>query len=222
MVPARIGSQRLPKKNLRLLNGLPLVTHALRKCKECDLFDEVWLNSESQLFQEIASSENVLFHHRPLELGQNYATSESYISEFLGHHFCDLIIQVHSIAPLLTKKDLLAFTNFFINSDLDCLFSCINEQIECSYKEKPINFNIYEKQNSQELEPIQKITWSITGWRRNAFLQAFQEGKCATYAGEIGYFPINRLAAHIIKTEEDLRIAEALYPLISETEMNAK
>ena len=215
MVPARIGSQRLPKKNLRLLHGVPLVKHALRKCKECNLFSEVWLNSESCVFEEIAKSEDVHFHHRPKELGLNHATSESYISEFLSHHYCDLIIQVHSIAPLLTKEDLLAFTNYFKNSNLDSLFSYVDEQIECCFDEKPINFNFYEKQNSQELQPIQKITWSVTGWRRNVFLKAFQQGKCATFAGKLGFYRINRLAAHIIKTEEDWRIAEALHPLIS-------
>lgn len=35
-------------------------------------------------------------------------------------------------------------------------------------------------------------------------------GQCATYAGSVGYYPIERMAGHIIKTEEDLRIAEAL------------
>ena len=34
--------------------------------------------------------------------------------------------------------------------------------------------------------------------------------KCATYTGRVGFYPIDRVAGHVIKTEEDLLIAEAL------------
>ena len=82
MIPARMGSQRLKKKNLRTLAGIPLVVRALRKCVMCDLFDEVWLNSENTYFADIASAEGVQFHKRPDILGGNDATSEQYISSF--------------------------------------------------------------------------------------------------------------------------------------------
>ena len=79
---------------------------------------------------------------------------------------------------------------------------------------KPVNFSYSEKTNSQDLRPIQRISWSITGWRRSSYLSAIDAGKCATYAGKVDFFPINPMASHIIKTEEDLRIAEALWPLV--------
>ena len=77
-----------------------------------------------------------------------------------------------------------------------------------------MNFTFDEKTNSQELEPVQRVSWSITGWRREAYLAAIAEKKCATYAGKVGFFPIRRLAAHVIKTEADLEFAEAVLPLI--------
>jgi hypothetical protein len=77
----------------------------------------------------------------------------------------------------------------------------------------PVNFNFNTKINSQELDPIQRITWSITGWKADTYLDAFNKNKCATYSGKVGFYPIDRLAGHIIKREEDLMIAQALYPL---------
>jgi len=41
MIPARMGSQRLPKKNLALLDGVPLINRAIRKCREAGCFDEI-------------------------------------------------------------------------------------------------------------------------------------------------------------------------------------
>ena len=45
MIPARIGSKRIPKKNLRLIEGQPLISYVLETIKETDVFDEVYLNA---------------------------------------------------------------------------------------------------------------------------------------------------------------------------------
>ena len=74
MIPARMGSQRLKHKNLRLLGGIPLITRAIRKCKQANIFDEIWVNSEHSDFGNIASEEHVFFHKRPEELGNDTAT----------------------------------------------------------------------------------------------------------------------------------------------------
>src|SRR3954469_19566323 len=101
MIPARMGSQRLPKKNLRTLRGVPLIVRAIRKCQEAGCFDEIWVNSENEAFAPIAEEEGVRFHQRPAELGNNQATSEEFVTEFFRAHDCERLAQVHSIAPLL-------------------------------------------------------------------------------------------------------------------------
>jgi CMP-N-acetylneuraminic acid synthetase len=214
MIPARMGSQRLKQKNLCEVGGIPLITRAIRKCKEAQIFDEIWVNSENSAFGEIARTEGVQFHQRPEELGGNAATSEQYIFEFLQKHSCDALFQVHSIAPLLTASEIKGFVQHYEKSSFDTLLSVVDEQIECAYDEKPINFTFAKKTNSQELKPIQRFVWSITGWKASTYLQAAKNGKCATYDGKVGFFPISRMAGHIIKTEEDLKIAEALLPLV--------
>lgn len=214
MIPARMGSQRLAKKNLRSLAGIPLIRRAIRKCLESKSFDEIWVNSEDEEFSEIAADEGVFFHKRPKALGSNSATSEDYIAEFLDYHRCETIYQVHSIAPLLTVEDLVAFVNAMEGSNYDSLMSVEEVQIECAYEGKPINFHFGAKTNSQELWPVQRVSWSVTAWRREVFLAAKQTGGCATYAGRIGFFPVGRLASHVIKTEADLQYAEALLPLV--------
>lgn len=217
MIPARMGSQRLAKKNLRELHGVPLIVRAIRKCVAADCFDEVWVNSEHSDFGPIAEAERVGFHQRPAELGNDQATSEQYIAEFLGKHHCKRLYQVHSIAPLLTVVDVKRFVEFMESSEYDCLLSTESVQIECAFQGEPINFSFSEKTNSQELEPIQRVSWSITGWKRAAYLKAFSAGKCATYAGSVGFYGISRLAAHVIKTESDLEFAEAVLPVVEKT-----
>lgn len=216
MIPARMGSQRLKQKNLRELAGVPLITRAIRKCQAAGVFDEIWVNSEHEAFGEIATAEGVRFHKRPEQLANNVATSEQFVYEFFQTHPCERMFQVHSIAPLLTAADTRDFVRAMEAGDFDVMLSCVHEQIECALDGVPVNFSFSEKTNSQELRPIQRITWSITGWRRSTYLAAADAGKTATYAGRVGFHPIGRLGGHIIKTEEDLAIAEAMLPMLGE------
>lgn len=209
MIPARMGSQRLKAKNLRELDGVPLITRAIRKCQAAGVFDEIWVNSEHVAFGEIARQESVSFHRRPEALGNNQATSEQFVREFLEHHDCDAVFQVHSIAPLLTVDEVRAFVERMNSGAYDCLLSYEAIQIECAMDGKPVNFTFEEKTNSQDLPPIQRIAWSITAWRRSTYLEAARAGRCATYAGRVGMHPVSHLAAHVIKTEADLEFAEA-------------
>jgi CMP-N-acetylneuraminic acid synthetase len=210
MIPARMGSQRLPKKNLALLDGVPLIVHAIRKCYAAGLFDEVWVNSEHPDFGPIAEAEGARFHRRPEHLGDNHATSEQFVAEFLEAHPCEVVYQVHSIAPLLTADELRGFVAEMRSGRHDALMSVVEENLECVFRGEPVNFTFAEKTNSQDLTPVQRIVWAVTAWRRNRYLEAARTGACATYAGRIGYHPVGRMAGHVIKTQEDLDLAAAV------------
>ena len=214
MIPARMGSQRLAKKNLRELDGVSLIARAIRRCHSAGCFDEVWVNSEHPDFGPIAESEGAHFHQRPEHLGSDTATSEDFVEEFLNAHECEWLVQAHSIAPLVTVAEVHGFVDRLGQDDLDVLLSCEPIQIECAMDGQPVNFTFDAKTNSQELTPIQRISWSLTAWRREAFLAARSGGGCATYAGRVGFFPLDPLAAHVVKTEQDLTIAESLLPIV--------
>jgi CMP-N-acetylneuraminic acid synthetase len=205
-----MGSQRLTQKNLRELGGVSLIARAIRKCTEAKVFDEIWVNSEHDTFAQIAQTEGARFHRRPEHLGAHSATSEDFVKEFLTHHDCDFVFQVHSIAPFLSVVDIRDFVGAMTTTEIDCLLSYEPIQIECAMAGEPVNFSFSQKTNSQNLTVVQRITWSITGWRRSSYLDASERGACATYAGRVAFFPVNRYAALIIKTQEDLELAQAM------------
>lgn len=47
VIPARIGSKRLARKNLKLLAGWPMVAWSIKAAKDSRLFDEVFVATES-------------------------------------------------------------------------------------------------------------------------------------------------------------------------------
>lgn len=211
MIPARMGSQRLTKKNLRELCGVPLIVRAIRKCHAAGCFDTVFLNSEDSYFSRIAKAEGAVFYKRPEELGNHSATSEDFVNDFFETHpEVDKLVQVHSIAPLLSTDEVRGFVKAWDSTNDDVMLSCIEDHIEVAFQGNPVNFTFAEKTNSQDLTAVQRITWSISGWRRDVFLAARAAGKNATYAGKIGFYPVNAVSGHVIKTQQDLHVAEAL------------
>lgn len=210
MIPARLGSQRLPKKNLAPYRGAPLIAHAIRKCLAAGCFDAVWVNSESEEIGAVAEAEGARFHRRPAALADNVATSEQFVAEFLRAHPCEAVFQIHSIAPLLTTDEVRRFVDRWRAGDCDVLLSCIEDQIEVAFRGRPVNFTFAEKTNSQDLVPVQRITWAASAWRRAAYLAALERGETATYAGRVAFFPVGPASGHVIKTQTDLDIAEAL------------
>ena len=53
MIPARIGSERLKYKNLRLLAG-KRINYAIDAAKASKVFDDIFINSDEVIFDEIA------------------------------------------------------------------------------------------------------------------------------------------------------------------------
>ena len=217
MIPARMGSQRLKKKNLALLAGQPLITHAIEKCKAAGLFDEIYINSENTEFAPYAERYGIKFYQRPAELGNSVATSEEFVYDFLKNVPCTRLIQVHSIAPLLTADEVRRFSESFIASDANVMLSCIEDQIEVAYQDRPVNFTFAEKTNSQDLLPTQRVTWSITGWRAASYIAAVEAGQIGTYHGNIAFYPVSAISGHVIKHQMDLDIAEALLKIVGQT-----
>tara|TARA_B110000238_G_C15915538_1_gene348156 strand:+ start:37 stop:702 length:666 start_codon:yes stop_codon:yes gene_type:complete len=211
MIPARLGSQRLLKKNLLLFGDKTLIEHAICRCKEAEIFDEIYVNSESIIFKDFADKHGVQFYHRPDNLGDNNATSEEFVEDFLRNIECVSLFQIHSITPLLDHIEIKKFTQFCNeNSDLDTVLTCIEDQIEIAFENKPVNFSLTRKSNSQELTPVQRVTWSATKWNSKAYLEAKQKNKIGTYSGRVGFYPVSSFSGLAIKTEEDLAVANKL------------
>lgn len=211
MIPARLGSQRLKKKNLEFFGEVTLIEHAIQRCIDANIFDEIYVNSESLIFKEYAESKNVNFYHRSADLGNNQATSEDFVYDFLSKIDCDNLYQVHSITPLLDSNEILNFYNFCEeNENFDTVLSCIEDQIEVAFENIPINFVTSQKTNSQELKPTQRITWSVTKWKKETFIKSVEMGLVGTYSGKIGYYPVGSFSGLAIKTHEDLKIANAI------------
>lgn len=54
LIPARGGSKRIPGKNIRLLNGIPLIAYTIASALECRAFSEIIVSTDSQEIADVA------------------------------------------------------------------------------------------------------------------------------------------------------------------------
>ena len=85
MVPARLNSKRVSRKNIRLINGKPLIGYVLETLQACKQFDAIFVNSEAEIFGDIAKHYGVNFYKRPSALSSDTATNDQFMLDFMNN-----------------------------------------------------------------------------------------------------------------------------------------
>jgi CMP-N-acetylneuraminic acid synthetase/quercetin dioxygenase-like cupin family protein len=213
MIPARMGSKRIKAKNLRLIDGRPLIEYVLDTVSKVTLFDEIYVNSEDEIFSEIAEKYAVKFYKRPEELSSDTATNDEFAYDFLKNIDCDILIQVLPTSPFITIDEINDFTKKMINDALDTLISVEHKQIACVFNGEEINYKRLEKNPpSQTMTPVMAYATSLMGWTSEAFIENFDKHGVAYHGGDgkTDYFELRGLSTVDIDREEDFRLAEAI------------
>ena len=213
MIPARLGSKRIKQKNLRLLDGKPLVSHVLDKCKDADIFSEIYINSESGIFKSVADEYGVKLYIRDPIFATDDATNDQFILDFINHIDCDIVVQVNPTSPLVQAEEIKSFVTEMLQGDFDTMLSVKREQVEGFYKGKPINFDQLDQMpRSQDLEPIYLHCSTILAWKSKVIREKMDKYNCCTYGADskVGYFTFGSLANIDIDNEADFIFAETI------------
>jgi CMP-N-acetylneuraminic acid synthetase/quercetin dioxygenase-like cupin family protein len=211
MIPARMGSKRIPKKNIRLLNGKPLIQYAIDAVKEADCFDEIWVNSDGEIIKKIALESGVKFYKRPDYYASDEASNDEFTEDFFNNVDADIVIQVLPTSPFISAREIKDFVLKFVYDGLDTLISMIDVQIEAVYKGDPINFDQKKiTPPSQTLEPIKAYGCSLMGWRRENYIKNIEKYGAAYHGGDgkIDFFTLKGLSTIDIDNEEEFQLAE--------------
>ena len=220
MIPARYGSTRLKVKNLCLIAGEPMISYAINAALGSKVFSSVCVNSDHAIFAEIASRMNVEFYRRPNELGSSNTKSDEVIHDyFLSHQDADVLAWVNPISQFQTSQEVSDTVNYFLKEDLDSLITVEEKQVHCSYRGKPVNYQMDEPfAQTQDLQPINPFVYSMMMWRRQSFLESFKKNGHGLFCGKFGVYPVNKLTGLIIKNATDLMMADYMMRALKDSE----
>lgn len=157
IIPARLGSIRLPNKNIQLLGNIPLIAHSILYAKENDI-DKIIISSDDERIIEIAEKYDVDFQLRPNHL----ATDISPTIDTLEHIITTIdeefenVILLQPTNPLRPKNMLKEALNIFNQDAYDSLMTVTrnHQKFGKINKNQFIPFNYKMGQRSQDLEPL--------------------------------------------------------------------
>ena len=211
MIPARLGSKRVPKKNLRLILGKPLIAYIIEAAKKSGAFDEIYLNSEAEIFGEIAREYGIKFYHRDPKFATDKTINDEFALDFIENVECDICVQLLPTSPLVTPEEIKAFVDGMIEGGFETYVSVARHQIAAIYQDGPVNFSRTERhRSSQEMDPVYSYATVFMGWESNGFKRNMEEIGSAYHGGtgKVGYFEVSGLSCIDIDEEDDFELAE--------------
>ena len=227
MIPARSGSKRVPRKNIRLINGKPLIDYCIKRALDSNIFDKVYVNTDDKIIMEYVRKfyPEINIFKREAKYASDSATNDDFMFDFLTKTKCNSVMQILPTSPFISVEDIILFDKEFYSKSYKSLVSVKENKIECIYKNEPINFNKTEHTlPSQKLDPIYSYACSLMMWDSNTFIKNYKEKKGPYHGGvyKTGYFELKGYSTIDIDNEEDFILAEIIAQMMSKDEAHKK
>lgn len=138
IIPARGGSKGIPRKNIKLLNGKPLIAYSIEAALRSGVLDRIVVSTEDAEIAEVAKKFGAEVIERPKELAEDHVVLDpviKHILETLEKQDCvpDFISLTQPTSPLLNAETIRQCVHKAVNQDFD---SCITAFLPETYEWK--------------------------------------------------------------------------------------
>lgn len=218
IIPARGGSKRIPRKNIRPFAGKPMIAWSIEAALASGVFDEVIVSTDDQEIADIAKAHGASVPClRPAELSGDTAAFMPVIRYHLNAlaEPADFACCVYATAPFIQPERLAEAMRNLMASDADFVFSVtpFEYPVQRSLRLNESNLLTFAEpefalKRSQELEHRYHDAGQFFGGRIAAIMQhdAILFARCLPLI-------VPRDEAIDIDTEDDWRFAEKLHSL---------
>ncbi len=211
VIPARGGSKGIPRKNIRLLAGKPLIAYSIEAALKSKYIDRVVVSTEDEYIATITGIYNLEIVKRPKEFAKDDTPLDPVIFHALNFiekkedTKYDFVVTIQPTSPLLSKETIDNALNIMLNNDYDTLISVKDDTHLYWTIKKGRQIPLYkERKNRQYLEPIYKETGSLLISKRGIISKNNRIGD------KVFLYEILRYESIDIDTYQDWWIAENL------------
>ncbi|MCM8711379.1 acylneuraminate cytidylyltransferase [Clostridium sp. SYSU_GA19001] len=211
-IPVRGGSKSIPLKNVKIINGRPLIYWTLDAAIGCEDIDEVIVATDSEKIKQVVNNYNspkIKIVGRSEETSTDTASTESVMLEFSYRYSFDNIVLIQATSPLLTSEDLSRGLKKFKENNIDSVLSVVRQKrfiwSEINRIARPMNYDYLNRPRRQEFEGflVENGAFYITSRER------LLNSKCRI-SGNIGLVEMNEDTYFEIDEPSDWIIIEEL------------
>ncbi len=132
IIPARGGSKRIPRKNIRSFRGRPIIAWSIDAALASGIFDHVMVSTDDDEIAAVAQAcgAEVPFRRAP-ETSGDHATTAAVLSEVLQRyhalgHRPELACCLYATAPLVRPEDLRQGRDALLNGPFDVIMPVVS------------------------------------------------------------------------------------------------
>lgn len=217
IIPARGGSKGIPRKNLHLFHGKPLVCWTIEAALQAKLVDQVVVSTDSTEIAEISRKAGAKVIMRPDEISSDIASSEDALIHALENlgELPELTVFLQCTSPLTWPEDIDNCIHKLLDTEADSAFTA-NESHRFLWKNSEaateINHDGAERKRRQDIEKEYAENGAVYAMRTAGFLQVRHRFFGKTVISEM---PPTR--SWEIDSIDDIHMAEALSMLREKT-----
>lgn len=122
LIPARNGSKRLPRKNIRILNGYPLVSHSINHALRSKYTGQIIVSSNDTIVEHIVQhyhNQRIVFDKRPEEYCGDKVSTDDVIRYIETKYDYDVLVLLEPTAPIRDSRDIDYCIDLLIHGNLD-------------------------------------------------------------------------------------------------------
>jgi N-acylneuraminate cytidylyltransferase len=215
IIPARGGSKGIPQKNLKKLNGKPLIFHTINACQKSKNVNKIIVSTDDAKISKYAQSLGAEIISRPKKISGDSAEVEFAMMHVLKKlekqkYFPDIVTLIQPTSPLRSYFDIdEAFTRFY-NGHYDSVFSGYISKYFLWKKNKskiiPLNYSPNKRPTRQEMKSnliIENGAIYITKFSK------IKKSKCRI-SGKIGVYLMHEVLSIDINTLFDFTTSEQI------------
>ena len=131
LIPARGGSKGIPNKNIKKINGKPLIVWTIERAKSSKLLDKVIVSTDSDEIAMIARDAGAEILKRPEYLATDTASTQDVMVHALQKYPADTLVLLQPTSPCRSEGLIDACIEEFLENDYDSLAT----GWICDYKE---------------------------------------------------------------------------------------
>lgn len=225
IIPARGGSKRIPRKNIKEFLGKPLIAYSIQTAIESKLFDKIIVTTDDEEIASIAQKYGAKVPFiRPKELADDFTGTADVVNHALkwlkehGDEY-DYVCTIYATAPLLQSKYLVEGFEKLKNSDAINAFSATSMPfpIQRTFKITangrcemfwPENYNVRSQDLEEAYQDAGQFYWTKADKRSDEIM----------FGKDSIPIVLPRHLVQDIDTLEDWQRAEIMYRVIQEEE----
>ena len=126
VIPARAGSKGIPNKNMRMVQGYPLVYYSINNALKSKRISHVIVTTDSSSIAMIASRMGAEVRWRKKELCEDDVTLDAVICDAVDIPAWDVVVTMQPTSPTLRPESVDSAIDKLINEKLDTVLSAVN------------------------------------------------------------------------------------------------